>query len=77
MFFSFPSKKIFERKTFNSVVGVFSFSWFCLRRAEFEFEKALVSSILHVLGVTAVGIAEVAGLNPAIGKNIYTLSDTR
>ena len=44
----FRRKKIFERKTFNSVVGVFSFSRFCPTRR-------IVCRVVSVLHISCVG----------------------
>ena len=47
----FPPEFFSERKIFNSVVGIFFFSWFCPWRAELSAEQ-MVSSIIHICGVS-------------------------
>ena len=42
-----------------------------------KFVESLLSFLISVLGVTAVGKPEVAGSNPAVGHNLYIFSDTR
>ena len=61
----------FERKIFNSVVGVFSFVVkLSMARRVHKSAESLVSYIIQVSGVTAVGKPEVAGLNAAVGHTI-------
>ena len=62
----FPSKNFFRKENIQfSSQRYFSFSWNCPWRAEFK-SAELMSCIIHVSGVTAVQIPDVAGSNPAI-----------
>ena len=66
---------LFDRKTFNSIVGVF---FDCLEIAHDaqslqNCAESLVSCILHASGVTAFWETEVAGLNPTIRHPFYSL----
>ena len=68
-------RNFFQRKICNSVVGVFSFSWFSSWHADFVSAEALVSCIKHVMDVTAVRKPEAAGSYAAVGhvfKLIFT-----
>ena len=75
LFLNFASKTFFERKMFNSVVGVVFFFLKLKWRAEIK-SAQLVSCIIHVLAVTAVRTPEVLVWNPAIEHIFYVFLDT-
>ena len=72
LFIIFSRKKIFERKMFNSVVGVFFlFLKLSMTRRVHKSAVSLASCVIQVSVVTAVQKLEVAGSNPAI-DHIFT-----
>ena len=73
--FHFPAKKFFERKKFNSVVGVF-FLFLKLPITRKVHATELVSCLIQFSVVTADRKLEVAGPNPAIDHVFYVFLDT-